>query len=201
MPTCSVQMLTDSNGRLSAHLPRSRCRTAFTFTELIIVILMLGMFVVLTHANLFRLLRKETFKAQVQEFVSTMQMAASAAAESDRRYEVIIDLAEQSYTLREITSPDLTQVLEEEIIISNSFNDKCYVDSVLFDDLVETSADYQMAFFRAGHAGWQNGGKIILLDEDDRPYTVLVNRLNRIVMLKEGDVELLMPKDESEVPF
>jgi hypothetical protein len=45
-----------------------------------------------------------------------MQMAVSAAAESDRRYEVIIDLTEQSYLLRQITSPDLSEVLDEEII-------------------------------------------------------------------------------------
>ncbi len=201
MPTCSAQMLIDGKGGFSSLCPGKGCRSAFTFTELIVVVLMLGLFVVWAQGNLFRLLRKETFKAQAGELVTTMQMAASAAAESDRRYEVIIDLAEQGYMLREITNPDLTQVLEEEIIISNSFNDKCYVDYVLFDDLVETDEDVVKAFFRAGHAGWQNGGKIVLLDEDDRPYTVLVNRLNRIVTLKEGDIEILMPKSKSEIPF
>ncbi len=201
MPTCSAQMLIDGKGGFWSLCPGKGCRSAFTLTELIVVVLILGLFVVWTQANLFRLLRKETFKAQAGELVTTMQMAASAAAESDRRYEVIIDLAEQGYMLREITNPDLTQVLEEEIIISNSFNDKCYVDYVLFDDLVETDEDVVKAFFRAGHAGWQNGGKIVLLDEDDRPYTILVNRLNRIVTLKEGDIEILMPKRGYEVPF
>ena len=65
----------------------------------------------------------------------------------------------------------------------------------------ETSKDYQTAKFRAGHAGWQNGGKIVLLDENEQPYTIVVNRINRIVTLKKGDVELLMPKDKKDVPF
>jgi prepilin-type N-terminal cleavage/methylation domain-containing protein len=173
----------------------------FTLTELIVVVLIVSLFVLLAITNLSGLLRKNTFRAQAQELVSTMQMAASAAAESDRRYEVIIDLAEQGYTLRQITSPDLLQVLEEEIIVKNDFNDNCQVVYVFFDDLVETDEDHQVAKFRAGHAGWQNGGKIVLCDEDGQPYSVVVNRINRIVTLKEGDVELLMPKRQDEVPF
>jgi hypothetical protein len=128
-----------------------------------------------------------------------MQMAASAAAESDRRYEVIIDMAEQSYTLRQITSPDISQVLEEEIIVKNDFSDNCRVAYVLFDDGDYTNEG--RAKFRAGHSGWQYGGKIVLLDSEERPYSVVVNRLNRIVTLKKGDVELLMPKFKENVPF
>lgn len=173
----------------------------FTLTELVVVILVLSFFVLLTMMNLFGLLRKSTFKVQAHEFVSTMQMAAVAAAESDRRYEVIIDLTEQSYTLRQITSPDLFQVLEEEIIVTNDFGDNCQVIYVLFDDLMETDEDHQIAKFRAGHAGWQYGGKVVLLDEQEQPYSVVVSRMNRVVRLQKGDVELLMPKAKDEVLF
>ena len=209
---CSAPMHTDAYTRKCENA-KMRRRTVliyasthsrihgFTLTELIVVVLIVSMFVLLAVTNLSGLLTKNTFRAQAQELVSTMQMAASAAAESDRRYEVIIDLAEQSYTLRQITSPDLSQVLEEEIIVENDFSDNCRVIYVLFDDLVETDEDHQIAKFRAGHAGWQNGGKIVLLDEDEQPYSVVVNRINRIVTLKEGDVELLMPKRKDEVPF
>lgn len=176
-------------------------RHGFTLTELIVVLVILSLFMLLTVMNLFGLLRKKRFELQAQEFVSTMQMAAAAAAESDRRYEVIIDLTEQTYTLRQITSPDLTQVLEEEIIVTNDFGDNCQVIYVLFDDLMETDEDHQIAKFRAGHAGWQYGGKIVLLDEQEQPYTIVVNRMNRVVVLKKGDVELLMPKARDEVLF
>jgi hypothetical protein len=168
---------------------------------------MISLFVLMAQINLFGLLRKSTFKAQVQDFVSTMQMAVSTAAESNRRYEVIIDLTEQSYMLRQITSTDIyADVLEEEIIVEKNFADNCWVEYVLFDDYdindeKDSFTNAGRAKFRAGHSGWQYGGVIVLLDEDDRAYTVAVNRINRTVMLKEGEIEPLLPKSQSEIPF
>jgi len=191
MPTCSVLMPTDR---------KNLCKdSAFTMTELVVVLAIVSMFVLLAVTNLTGLLTRTTFKAQAQELVSTMQMAASAAAESDRRYEVIIDLTEQSYLLRQITSPDLSEVLEEEIIVANDFGRNCFAAYVEFDDGEFTNEG--RAKFRAGHSGWQYGGKIVLLDEDELPYSVVVNRLNRIITLTEGDVGLLVPKSKDEVPF
>jgi len=174
-------------------------RYAFTLTELIVVVVIISLFLLLVQMNLFGLLRKNTFRAQVQEIVSTMQMATSAAAESDRRYEVIIDLTEQSFLLRQITTPDLSVVLEEEVIVESDFSDNCRVVYVQFDDGEYTNEG--RAKFRAGHAGWQYGGKIVLLDEDGQPYSVVANRLNRIITLEKGDVALLEPKAKDEVPF
>ena len=171
----------------------------FTLTELMVVIVVVSMFVLLAQMHLFGLLRKSTFRAQVQELVSTMQMAASAAAQSDRRYEVIIDIPEQRYMLRQITNPDLSQVLEEEVIVEDSFSPSCRVVYVRFDDGDFTSED--RAKFRAGHSGWAYGGKIVLLDEKERPYSIVVSRLNRMITLEQGDVELLWPKTKDEVPF
>ena len=211
IPICSARMLTDGQmvRRLDGQtVPSSRFTVSsfhrysgFTLTELIVVILIISLFLLLAMMNLFGLLRESTFRAQVQEFASTMQMAASAAAESDRRYEVIIDLTEQNYVLREITSPDLSGVLEEEIIVKSDFSDNCRVDYVLFDDADETDPEHMRAKFRVGHSGWQYGGKIVLLDGDEQAYSVVVNRMNRIITLKKGDVEILMPKTKNEVPF
>lgn len=213
MPTCIAPMridvfirkCADSQMRKCAVLIRPSTRSrinGFTFTELVVVILVISLFVLLAVTNFSGLLRRSTFSAQANELVSTMQMAATAAAESDRRYEVIIDITEQCYTLRQITSPQLpSDVLEEEIIVKNDFNNNCRVVSVLFDDLVSTDEEHQKAFFRAGHAGWQAGGKIVLIDDSEQPYSVVVNRLNGVVALREGDVELLMPKRQDEVPF
>jgi prepilin-type N-terminal cleavage/methylation domain-containing protein len=177
-------------------------RGGFTFTELVVVVVIVSLFVTLAAANFWGLLRKSTFRTQANELVSIMQMAASAAAESNRRYEVIIDIAEQSYTLRQITSPNLpSDVLEEEIIVKNDFSGNCRIIYVLFDDLVTTDEYHQKAFFRVGRSGWQAGGKIVLYDENEQPYSVVVNRMNRIVSLQEGDVELAMPKRQDELSF
>lgn len=170
-----------------------------TLIEMIIVISMLALFVLLAQTNLFGVLRKSTFKAQVNEFVSAMQMAASAAAESNRRYEVIIDLTEQSFLLRQITSPDLAEILEEEVILIGSFSRNCQVAYVEFDD--GEYANEGRAKFRAGHSGWQYGGKIVVLDEGGNPYSIVVNRLNRIIELIEGDVVPLTPKAKEDVIF
>src|SRR4030042_3586599 len=105
--------------RSSAHSSIS----GFTLTEMMVVLVIISLFVGLAVVNFSGLLRRSTFRAQANELVSTMQMAASAAAEGDRRYEVIIDIAEQGYTLRQITSPQLpSDVLEEEIIVKNDFS-------------------------------------------------------------------------------
>lgn len=213
MPICSAQMPFEAYMRKCVNAKTHKCAKVetnsllcssthpliggFTLTELIVVILIISLFLLLAMVNLFGFLRRSTFRAQIQELVSTMQMAASAAAESDRRYEVIVDLTEQSYLLRQITTPDLSEVLEEEIIVENDFGDNCQVAYVEFDDGEYTNEG--RAKFRAGHSGWQYGGKIVLLDTDEQAYSVIVNRLNRIITLEEGDVEFLVPKDE--VPF
>jgi len=210
-PICTVQMHSDGNktGRLNegpSLRPDGRAkssfhRLAFTVIELVIVLVIVSMFVLIAVINLSGSLRRNTFKGQIQEFISTMQMAARAAAETERRYEVIIDLTEQIYILREVTSPDLEQVLQEEIIVENDFGDKCEAVYVIFDDLVSTNENFDIATFRAGRRGWQNGGKIVLIDQDQQLYSVVVNRLNRTVVLKEGDVELLLPKRQDEIFF
>ena len=52
------------------------------------------------------------------------------------------------------------------------------------------------AKFRAGHAGWQYGGEIGLLDEDGNEYTIIINRISRTVELFDGVVEQLKPIDD-----
>ncbi len=168
-------------------------------TELVVVIMIVSLFVLMVQVNLLAVFRKSTFKSQAEELVSTMQMAVRAAAQSDKRYEVIIDLTDQSYALREITTPDLSQVLEEEIIVNSNFSSNCRAAYVLFDDGDYTNEG--RAKFRAGHSGWQYGGRIVLLDNDEKPYSIVINRLNKIVELKEGETEFLTPKDKDEMLF
>ncbi len=202
--TCTAQTHPDSAMRTKCDFRNTRyairnTRRGFTMAELLVVLVVLSLFVLLAQVHLFGLLERHTFKAQVQEFVSTMQMAASAAAESDRKYEVIIDIAEQSYLLREITNPDLSEVLEEEIIVQADFGGNCRIAYVEFDDAEYTNEG--RAKFRAGRSGWAYGGKIVLMDRKEQPYSLVVNRLNRIVGLEEGDVLLLQPKAKDDIPF
>jgi prepilin-type N-terminal cleavage/methylation domain-containing protein len=173
-------------------------RKGFTLVELLVVVSMLALLVLVAQLNLFGALQRSTFKSQVQSFVSTMQMAASGAAETGRRYEVIVDVSEQTYLLREITSSDLSEILDEEIIVEGLLGDSCRVSYVEFDDGEFTNGG--QAKFRIGHAGWMYGGKVVLLDEQEQSHAILINRLNPVVQLVDGDPELMRPKSKDEVP-
>lgn len=177
----------------TAHNCRIRCKSknAFSLAEMIVVIVILSLLLLLAQVNIFTMLRKNTFKSQVQLLISTMQSAINSASQSERRYELIVDLTEQSFLLRQITTPDLSEVLEEEIIISENLSDKCRFIYVEFDD--EDFTYDGRAKFRAGHAGWAYGGKIVLQDELEQQYSIIVNRMDRIVTLKKGDYKLLKP--------
>jgi Tfp pilus assembly protein FimT len=163
--------------------------------EMVVVICLIGLFVALAMVNVASMLGRNTSMTQANELASTLRMAAAKAAESSRRYEIIIDPQTQSYTFREITSADLgADVLQEEIIRQHTFGSGVQIKLVQFDD--GTSTADQAAMFRAGHAGWQYGGKIVLVDDEGREYTIVVNRLSRIIEVFEGDVNILAPKED-----
>lgn len=209
MRTSRAPTQTDRSGSNVGRLDRTRglptpgslagARAGFVLIEMIVVISILALFVLMVQVNLFGALRRSRFKADVQEFVSAMQMAASAAAESSRRYEIIIDIGEQMFILREITSSDLAQVLDEEIIIQKQFGPSCQIAYVEFDD--NTYANEGRAKFRVGHGGWHYGGKVVFLDEDEQPHAIVVDRVMPVVKLVEGDPALMVPKAKDEVPF
>ncbi len=172
----------------------------FTLSELVVVILIVSLIILLAGSNLYGLLIKNTFRGQLQEIVSAMQMAGNSAAETGRKYEVIFDLSSQSYLLREITTPDLfADVLEEEIISLNELGDNCHIAYVIFDDGVYTNQD--IAKFRVGRSGWQCGGKIVFTDLSEHPYSIIVGRISRNITISDGDVDILLPKSPEEVPF
>ncbi len=204
--TCSAQMQTKWYCAMKSCIntrntkdATGKIRNGFTMTEMVVVLVILSLMLLLAQLHLFGLLRKNTFKAQIQELVSTMQNAVRAAAESDKKFEFIIDIEEQGFLLRQITTPDLSVVLDEEIITQENLSNNCRIVYVEFDD-GEYTFDGR-AKFRAGHSGWAYGGKIVLFDENERPYSVVVNRLNRIIRLEEGDFKLLEPKTQDEITF
>jgi len=209
---CSAQMHIEPDARyliLDSHKTKEHRESkfknrklGFTMAELLVVLAIVSLFVLMAQIHLFGLLRKSTFRAQTQELVSTMQMAASAAAETGRRYEIMIDITEQGYELKQITGSEINvdnpDETPGEVIVQNNLTENCRLVYVWFDDGIDSNT---RAWFRVGPSGWQNGGKIVLLDEKEQPYTIVVNRINRIVVLEEGDIELLEPKSKNDLPF
>jgi prepilin-type N-terminal cleavage/methylation domain-containing protein len=175
------------NGQKLRH--NNKC--GFTMTEMLVVIVILSLMLLVAQVHIFTMLRRNTFKAQVQLLISTMQSAITAASQSDRRYEFIVDLTNQSFMLRQITTSDLSIVQDEEIIVNENLSENCKVVRVEFDDGDFTNDG--RAKFRAGHAGWAYGGKIVLVDQHDQQYSIVVSRMNRIITLENGDYQLLKP--------
>jgi len=161
----------------------------------------ISLFTVMVMMNLGGALARESFKSRADKLVRLFQMAAASAAETGKRYEIIIDFTQYTYTLREITTGlvAVEDILDEEIIQTGEFTEKFQPAYVLFDDGEWTNS--APALFRVGRFGWQNGGKISLLDENGNEYTLVINRLSRIIELYEGDVEIIASRTSEEMGF
>jgi hypothetical protein len=149
--------------------------------------------------NAIALLGPNDFKNQAQGLVVDLNRAALAASETGRRYEVIVDIAKQGYILREISSANLADIIQEEVIDEHLFTKDARIKYVKFDDMQSETATEGWARFRCGKAGWQAGGKIVLVDASGNEYSIVVNRINKMITLANGDVEILQPQDD--VPF
>ena len=175
-------------------------RYAFTIAELLVVLAVISLFVLLTQIG--GIIKKNTYTAPPLVLFSTFNGAPRPAAETGRRYEITIDLIQQSYELKHITSSEIYVDRPEEtpgeIIAQNNLTENCRLVYVWFDDGVDTNTK---AWFRVGPVGWQNGGKIVLYDEKEQPYSIVVNALNRMVTLEAGDIQLLEPKRKDELLF
>ncbi|MGA2094395.1 MAG: hypothetical protein ABSH16_13485, partial [Sedimentisphaerales bacterium] len=139
------------------------------------------------------------FKSQASGLVSALESASTSAVQSGKKYEVIIDIPQQSWLLREITSPDLSEVLDEEIVAQEDFGGNCRVSYVLFDDGQFTNED--RAKFRTSRAGWQFGGIIVLLDSEEQPWSIIIDRMSNIIRLEPGEAQIIWPRSKDDVPF
>lgn len=206
MPTCTAPMRIDEafeGTSREAWRTAEPPRRAMVLMEMLVVLVIIGLITALAMINFSSVSRRAKFEREAYAFINVLKMAQNAAAESDKRYAVILDFNEQSYTLRQFDSLSLDVIPDEEAIITTGyFTDECYLDWVMFDDFeyaIEETA-YEARFY-AGHSGWQYGGKIVLLDADGNPYSVVVNRLSRVITLQAGDVEILEPQYQEDVPF
>ncbi len=171
----------------------------FVLSEMVVVVFIVAMFALLAMLNLSGMIGASSFKNQAHELSNALKMAVNAAAQSDRKYELILDFTEKTYLLREITSTLDAEILEDEIILTGQFNDDFQLSYVMFDDGV--FANEGKAFFRCSRNGWQATGKIVLLDSEANEYTILINKLNRQIKLFNGDVDFLEPKSKDEMQF
>ena len=185
------------------------CRVrGFTLIEILTVIGLIALMVGGTMLSFSAMWGNLRFKRQAEELVNTFQMAYNAAAQSDRRYAVILDLTEQAFILREFKSLDLETMHPDDAIIQTGyFSEALRMEYVLYDDGDDTR-DYESTAgirFLAGHSGWKYGGIVVLSDADGMPWTIVIHRFARPVELFEGEWDLdslgMLPQDATDVSF
>ena len=214
MRTCTARMQTDKTSTRRKgqrrKIPVNKCR-AMVLVELLLVVAILGLMTSIAIVKLLPGFEKTTFKREAYEIVDALSMAQNAAAQSDHRYAVFFDLLQpQNYSLRQINAlEDLANdaIPEEEMVLAaKQLSQRCEIAYIRFDDGDDTRDEGEdlltlKSYFVAGRSGWQNGGKIVLLDKNGNPYSIVVNRIGRMITLIEGDVDIFLLEAKTDVPF
>ena len=212
--TSTALMQTDKTSTLPAEqrrtIPVNKCN-AMVLVELLLVITILGLMAGIAVVRLLPGFEKTTFKREAYEIIDTLSMAQNAAAQSGQRYAVFFDLLEpQNYTLRQINAlQDLADdsIPDGEMVLAaKELSERCQIAYIRFDDGDDTRDEGEdlltlKSYFVAGRSGWQNGGKIVLIDKNENPYSIVVNRIGRMITLIEGDVDIFLLEAKKDLPF
>lgn len=168
--------------------------------ELLIVIAILSMMVALASLAFTPRLMFSNTERSAQQFMRVLKMALNASAESSQRYAVVLDFDEQMYALMPFNTLDKDQILAEQpVLMTGQFHEDFQLSYVRFDDAQDTrnwdveQASYFRVWLMAGRGGWQSGAKIVVLDRDGNPYTIITNRFSKVITLVPGDMDILEP--------
>lgn len=178
--------------------PVAAHRAGFTLIEAIVMTVLLGLLTGMVMLNISGFAFSSRTSMETAELVSTLRKAYSSAIQGSQRFEVRLDLAQQSYVLRELTPSNYGQPPEQqEILDERKLDDQCRIEYIEFDDGVATDQDFNVANFRAGHAGWQRGGRILITDSSGTESSIMVNRLTGAVTVEKGNVPLLVTQSDT----
>jgi Tfp pilus assembly protein FimT len=167
--------------------------------EAVVMTIVLGLLTSMAMLNISGIAFSSKFNTQTAELISTLRKAYGSAMQSNKRFEIKLDLAQQSWLLRTLTPANYGQPAEqEEVIDEQQLDDHCHLLYVEFDDGVKTDEEFSVANFRAGRVGWQRGGRILLADSAGVEYSISINRLTGEVTLEKGDVPILVTQDDTE---
>jgi len=182
-----------------------QCARGLVLAELLVVIAVISMLTAVAMLSVTSVFGKKQFEKEAYAIIDILHKAQNASAETVRRYAVIFDFGEGTYVLRRFATLEMDALPREEAILAvGDFSRHCRLDYVLFDDFMDTREEGESiseAKFIAGRGGWQYGGKIVLLDVDGNPFSIVVGRLCGDITLKRGDVEIPAPVDKSELRF
>ena len=184
MRICSAPTLNRSGPALAGRRSGPVPARGLVLMELLIVIAILSMMVALASLAFTPRMLFSNTERSAQQFMRALKMALNASAESDQRYATL----------------DKDQILAEQpVLMTGKFHEDFQLSYVRFDDAQDTrnwdvsQASYFRVWLMAGHGGWQNGAKIVVLDREGNPYTIITNRFSKVITLLPGDMDILEP--------
>ncbi len=171
----------------------------FTLLETVTVLFIISLVISIALMSYMSAYPRIQFREKVDSLVNVFEMAAVSADQSNKRYAILIDFFDHSYTLYDVNANDpydRDNLLEEDIITGGTFNKNCELDYVQFDDSdnIIDGGEAGTALFVVGHNGWNYGGKIVVSDNDGNIYSIIVTRLGKRVKILKGDIELETPE-------
>lgn len=183
------------------------CPRGLVLIEMLLVVSLIALMTSIVMFSFSAMTGKIYFKRRAANLVQAFQSAVNTAQQSNRRYAVILNFDEKTWMLRQFNQLNFEGIPDDEAIIKTGFFDPRFdIDYVVYDDGIDTRQPREgqitsAALFFAGHGGWRNGGKVVLIDEDGRPWSIVIYRVGKPVELLEGDVPIMAPIPEEQMPF
>lgn len=173
--------------------------TAFSLIEMMVVLFLLSLVTMMSIIGYSNFALRLKFKDKTSDIINTFRMAAVSADQSNRRYAVLVDFTDYTYTLYDVKTShpyDRDNLLDEDIIKSGEFGEYCQLEFVQFDDSPKTidGGEEGSALFVVGHAGWDYGGKVVVSDHDGNLHSIVISRMNKNVKIYPGDITIEKPE-------
>lgn len=191
--------------------------SGFVLVELMMVVAIISLMTAVAVISFSAMWGNQRFKRQAEDIVNVLQMAQNAASTSGRRYEIGFNTTYQGYVFREYTESEIYYdndifyntihgVYDDSLIKIGRFNESMTLYEVEFDyytedDIANMDESNDTFIFIVGRTGWITGGKIVVLDEDGLPWTIVVHRFATPVKLVKGEVDIYVPQDTENVRF
>ncbi len=173
--------------------------SGFSMAEMIMAMFLMALFSAIALIGFSGFAGGYKFRSATDQIITMFSTSATASSENGRRYGILFDFIDLSYTLYEVNtdnpySQDFANLLEEDVIDRGYFNNDCQLLYIEFDDGEKIDGGEQgRTLFLVSRAGWDFGGKIVLANYDGDIYTIVVSRLGKIPVMSEGDIELALP--------
>lgn len=178
----------------SRRLRAKRCKRAFTFIEIMIVIVIFGLLLALAAPSMTTLQNRERLSTSARELVTTFRYARGQAIFSERTIEARLNIADNTYRLN--FEPEIGETrnrygrsnrkrsIDEQL--RSLAQDVSFDEVFAWSDQVDVDGDIIVEFYPNGTV---TPVVVILRDEKDKTKTVELARSSGKARMLDGTIE------------